>query len=118
MSEGEFKWHHLKMRAVHRAIAAFTLLTVVSTALFAGDDAQIPPEVRFKSGYINPIRRPPDFASAMLWGIAIADTRVTGYEDAQVEIAHTQLSCRIDDHDVILNDDYGNVRGGLYRRYP
>lgn len=119
MSEGEFKWHHLKMRAVHRAIAAFTLLAVASTVLFAvGDDARIPPEVRFKSGYTNPSPKPPDFSSAMLWGIAIADTRVTGYEDAQVEIAHTQLSCRIDGHDVILNDDYGNVRGGLYRRYP
>ena len=41
-----------------------------------------------------------------------------GFEKAQVEIAHTQLSCRVDGEDVLLNDDNGDVRGGLYRRYP
>lgn len=54
----------------------------------------------------------------MLWGIAIADTRVTGFEKAQVVIAATRLSCRVDGKDVILNEDRGNVRGGLYRRHP
>jgi hypothetical protein len=54
----------------------------------------------------------------MLWGIAIADTRVTGYQHAQIEIAHTQLCCRVDGKDVILNDDRGIVQGGLYRRHP
>jgi hypothetical protein len=54
----------------------------------------------------------------MLWGIAIADTRVPGYEKGSVEIARTQLSCRIDGKDVILNDDRARIRGGLYRRNP
>jgi hypothetical protein len=54
----------------------------------------------------------------MLWGIAIADTRVSGHEGAQVEIARSRLICRVDSQDVVLNDDTGNVRGGLYRRYP
>ena len=54
----------------------------------------------------------------MLWGIAIADTRVPGYEHSQVEIQHTQLTCHVDGKDVVLNDDSGNVRGGLYRRFP
>jgi hypothetical protein len=54
----------------------------------------------------------------MLWGIAIADIRVPGYERAQVEIAHTQLTCRVDGKDVLLNDDRAAVRGGLYSRLP
>jgi hypothetical protein len=54
----------------------------------------------------------------MLWGIAIADTRVPGYEKAQVEISHTKLTCRVDGKDVVLDDDKGTVRGGLYRRNP
>jgi len=54
----------------------------------------------------------------MLWGIAIADTAIPSYRDGQVEIASTQLTCRIDDRDVLLNDDHGEVRGGLYRRFP
>ena len=54
----------------------------------------------------------------MLWGIAIADTRVPGYEHATVEVAHTQLTCRVDGKDIELNDDRGSIRGGLYRRTP
>lgn len=84
----------------------------------AQTDSRVPPEVRYKSGYINPVRKPPEFASAMLWGIAIADTRVHGYERAQVEIARTKLVCRVDGKDVVMNDDAGDVRGGLYRRFP
>jgi hypothetical protein len=78
----------------------------------------VSPEAKFKVGYVNPVPRPPDFTSALLWGIAIADTRVPGYESALVEIASSQLSCRVDGRDVIINDDGGNVRGGLYQRYP
>lgn len=78
----------------------------------------VPSEVKYPPGYVNSVGRPPDFASAMLWGIAIADTRVPGYEAAVVKIASTQLSCVVDGKTVILNDDAGNVRGGLYRRHP
>jgi hypothetical protein len=74
--------------------------------------------VKFKSGYINSVARPADFTSAMLWGIAIADTRAAHFDQAQVEIAETRLSCRVDGKDVILNHDRGEVRGGLYRRIP
>ena len=86
----------------------------------AQTDPRIPHEVRYKSGYINATPKPPDFTSAMLWGIAIADTSVPGYEHAQVEIARTQLSCRTeeDGKDVILTDDHAAVRGGLYSRHP
>jgi len=71
-----------------------------------------------QTGYINPVPKPPDFTSAILSGIAIADNRIPGYQHAQVEIDRTQLSCRVDGKDVVLNDDRANVRGGLYRRYP
>jgi hypothetical protein len=84
----------------------------------AQSDPRIPDEVRYKSAYINPIPKPADFTSAMLRGIAIADTRIPGYEHAQVEIASTQLSCRVDGKDFILNDDRAALRGGLYRRHP
>lgn len=80
--------------------------------------SSVPPEVKFKSTYVNPAPRPADFTSAMLWGIAIADTRVAGFEKAQIEIAETRLSCRVDGKDIILNRDLGSVRGGLYRRIP
>jgi hypothetical protein len=79
---------------------------------------RIPEEVRFKAGYVNPAGRPEGFKAAMLWGIAIADTRVPGYQQAKVEITSTQLICRVNGKDVVLNDDVGVVRGGLYRRNP
>jgi hypothetical protein len=44
---------------------------------------------------------------ARLWGIAIADTRVLGYQAAQVQIAWTQLSCRANGKNFMLNDDLG-----------
>ena len=53
-----------------------------------------------------------------MWGIAIADTRVPGHESAQVEVAWTRLSCRVDGREVVLNDDGGQVSGGLYARQP
>jgi hypothetical protein len=82
------------------------------------NDPRLPDEVSYKAGYVNQVPPPPEFKSALLWGIAIADTRVSGHESAEVEIASTQLTCRVDGKDVILNDDTGNVRGGLYRREP
>ena len=87
-------------------------------ACVAQTDSRVPIEVKCKSGYVNPVPKPHDFTSAMLWGIAIADTRVPGYERAQVEIDYAKLTCRVDGKDVVLNDDAGNVRGGLYRRFP
>lgn len=82
------------------------------------NDPRVPDEVGWKAGYVNP--RPPKWAfhSVLLWGIAIADTRLPEYPSAQVEIAWTQLSCRVDGKDVILNDDHGKVRGALYDRKP
>ena len=94
------------------------LLFAISAACLYQTDSRVPPEVKFKYGYVNPIPKPPDFTSAMLWGIAIADTRVAGFENAQVEVAEAQLSCRVNGKDIILNDDRGDVRGGLYRRRP
>ncbi|HEX3107243.1 MAG TPA: hypothetical protein VHQ22_22605 [Terriglobales bacterium] len=99
-----------------RVLLVFAI--AMSVACLAQTDSRVPTEVKFKSGYINPVRKPANFTSAMLWGIAIADTRVPGFQKSQVEIAETRLSCRVDGKDVILNDDRGNVRGGLYRRYP
>ena len=81
-------------------------------------DDQVPVEVRFKTGYINAVSKPPDFSSAMLWGIAIADTRVPNYKSAKLEIASTELSCKIDGKELVLNSDQGDVRGGLYIRKP
>jgi hypothetical protein len=94
------------------------LLFAISAACLPPTDSRVPPEVKFKSGYVNPVPRASDFRSAMLWGIAIADTRMSGFKKAQVEISETRLSCRVDGKDVVLNDDRGQVRGGLYRRVP
>jgi hypothetical protein len=102
----------------HFAVKGFACALLISPLIFAQGNPRIPPEVRYKSGYVNPVHKPSEFTSAMLWGIAIADTRSPGHENATVEIARTQLSCRVDGRDVILNDDRGAVRGGLYRRYP
>jgi hypothetical protein len=87
-------------------------------AFVISNDPRVPGEVSYKAGYVNPVPPPLDFNSALLWGIAIADTRIPGHESAEVEIASTQLACRVDGKDVILNDDSGNVRGGLYSREP
>ena len=100
-----------------RSLATVLLICLLSAAR---TDPRIPDEVRYKSAYINSAPRPAEFNSAMLWGIAIADARVPGHEHAQVEIANAQLACRVDGQkkDIVLSDDRGNVRGGLYRRYP
>jgi hypothetical protein len=103
--------------------SAITVITprgraISPVAFVVVNDPRVPGEVSYKAGYVNSVPVPPDFHSAMLWGIAIADKRVSGYETAQVEVAWTLLSCRIDGKDVVLNDDRGSVRGGLYRREP
>jgi hypothetical protein len=82
------------------------------------NDPRIPDEVSYKAGYVNPISAQPNFTSVRLWGIAIADTRVPHHESAEVKVASTLLTCRIDGKDVILNDDAGDVHGGLYQRQP
>jgi len=87
-------------------------------AFVVTNDPRVPDEPSYKAGYVNPIPAPPNFKSALLWGIAIADIRVSGYESAEIEIASTRLTCRVDGKDAILNDDAGNVRGGLYSRDP
>jgi hypothetical protein len=94
------------------------VLFAICAACLSQTDSRVPPEVKFKSGYVNSVAKPPDFTSAMLWGIAIADTRVLGFDKAQVEIAETRLSCQVDGKDVVLNDDRDDVRGGLYQRIP
>jgi hypothetical protein len=82
------------------------------------NDPRVPDEASYKSGYVNSTPPPEGFSSVLLWGIAIADTRVPGYAAATIEVAWTQLSCLAGGREVILNDDRGTVRGGLYRRNP
>ena len=107
-------------KSVTSTITVVTLRGRASSpfAFVVSNDPRVPDEVSYKAGYVNPVPPPHDFKSAMLWGIAIADTRVAGHESAEVEVASTQLSCRVDGKDVILNSDTGTVRGGLYRRDP
>ena len=107
------------MRRARATIPCARVLTSRAVHVcLAQNDSRVPPEVRYKHGYINPVDKPAEFTSAMLWGIAIADTRVPGYEQAQIEIQQTRLTCRVDGKDMVLNDDSGNIRGGLYRRFP
>ena len=82
------------------------------------NDPRIPSDVGWKGGYVNAIPPPWPFHAVLLWGIAIADTRVPGHEAAKVEIASVRLSCRVDGKDITLSDDSGNLRGGLYLRHP
>ena len=69
------------MRQFRKALILLCIPCLAQTA------PRVPDEVRCKSGYINPIPKPPDFTSAMLWGIAIADIRIPGYGHGHVEIA-------------------------------
>jgi len=108
----------------HRAVASLVAV-ITSTARAPSpfpfaviNDPRIPEEVSYKTGYINPEPAPPGFSSVMLWGIAIADMRVPGYESATVEIARTQLSCQTDGREFVLIDEAGKLHGGLYRRIP
>ena len=88
------------------------------TVFVVENDSRIPDEASYKAGYVNPVPAPANFSSARLWGIAIADTRVPGYRSAQVEVAWTRLTCRVEGREIVLNDDGGQVRGGLYQRQP
>lgn len=109
-----------------RIATVLSCILLSSLALAAGGprgknaavDPRIPGEVRYKAGYVNLVSAPSNFSSALLWGIAIADTRGPRHESAQVEVAWTNLTCRVDGRDVVLNDDGGQVRGGLYQRQP
>jgi hypothetical protein len=77
------------------------------------NDPRVPDEVSYKAGYVNAIAPPRDFKSALLCGIAIVVTRVPGHESVEMEIASTQPIFRVDGKGIILNDNQGNVRGGL-----
>ena len=81
-------------------------------------DPHVPDDVRWKAGYVNPIPPPREFNSVLLWGIAIADTRIPDYQLATIGIGWTKLSCVVDGKSIVLNDDQGGVRGGLYLRRP
>lgn len=100
--------------------ATFAIFALLSLSLLAAQtgSSRVPNEVLHKIGYVNSVPAPANFASARLWGIAIADTRVPGYESAQVEVAATSLTCRVNGQDVILNDDGAQLRGGLFQRQP
>jgi IPT/TIG domain-containing protein len=81
-------------------------------------DPRVPEEASYKAGYVNSTPAPEGFSSVLLWGIALADPRVPGFASATVEVAWTRLACWADGREVVLNDDHGSVRGGLYRRNP
>ena len=104
------------MRAEFRT-AAFICLILVGIAAGRPQasapeiDPRVVEEVRWKAGYVNPIPPPQEFNSALLWGIAIADTRIPHYRSATVKVAWTQLSCVVNGKSVVLNDDQGGVRG-------
>jgi hypothetical protein len=87
-------------------------------AFVVSNDPRIPDEVSYKAGYVNPTPPAANFGSARLWGGAIADARAPAHESAQVEVAWTRLSCRVDGREVVLSEDGGQVRGGLYLRQP
>src|ERR1700704_1638183 len=114
------------MRAKLTTKSLFFHLGIILAGIAAGmaqagaseNDPRVPDEVRWKAGYVNPMPSPREFNSALLWGIAIADIRVPGYQSASVQIAWTQLSCVVDGKSVVMNHDYGSVRGGLYLRRP
>ena len=109
------------LRDLYESFANFAVksfLMALPLLSFAQTDSRIPPEVLHKAGYVNSIPKPLDFTSVMLWGIAIGDSRVPGYENATVEIAETRLTCRVDGKNIVLNDDRGAIRGGLYSRFP
>ncbi len=52
--------------ATVRRLRPVLLLLGIPFLCLAQTDSRIPAEVRYKSGYINPVPKPPDFTSAML----------------------------------------------------
>ena len=107
-------------RAMTSAVTVITphAQTVSPFAFVVSNDPRVPEEASYKSGYVNSTPAPEGFSSVLLWGIALADTRVSGYASATVEVAWTRLSCLVSGREVVLNDDRGAVRGGLFRRRP
>src|SRR5260370_15237077 len=61
----------------------------------------------------HPISPPPCSGESVSPALASPDMR-----KSRLKIAHTTLSGRVDGREVTLNDDRGDVRGGLYRRHP
>jgi len=61
----------------------------------------------------HPISPPPCSGESLSPTLASTDMR-----KRRLKIAHTTLSGRVDGREVTLNDDRGDVRGGLYRRHP
>jgi IPT/TIG domain len=107
----------------HTSTSEITVLTSKTRAsspfpFSVVNDPRIPEEVSYKAGYVSSEPAPPGFTSVMLSGIAIADTRVAGYESAKVEVRRMQLSCRVDDRELPLIDDMAKLHGGLYLRSP
>ncbi len=105
------------------AEAPITVLTpqgqaISPVAFVVRNDPRVPGDVGWKGGYVNAIPPPWPFHAVLLWGIAIADTRVPGFESAKVEIASVRLTCRVNGKEITLNDDSGSLRGGLYLRHP
>ena len=78
-----------------------------SFAFVVSNDPRIPDALSYKAGYVNPTPPAANFGSARLWGIAIADARAPGHESAQVEVAWTRLSCRVDGREIVLNEHGG-----------
>lgn len=100
------------------AVKSFLPAAFLISPSMPGQVTTIPSEVRYKHGYVNTKGKPPEFTSAMPWGIAITSRSVPGAQPARIEIARLRFSCRLDGKEVILNDDEAAIRGGLYRRYP
>ena len=50
------------------------------------NDPRVPDEVRYKTGYVTVLERPPEFHFALLWGAAIADTRLPSHEIGRAHV--------------------------------
>jgi hypothetical protein len=82
-------------------------------AFVIANDPRVPDEVSYKTGYVNAVAPPRDLKSGATLGNRNRRHPRPGHESAEMEIASTQLICRVDGKGVILNDNQGNVRGGL-----
>jgi hypothetical protein len=106
------------MEGMWHCAGSFSIGLMISSFFAMAQSRGLPDEVLHKAGYVNSAGRPAVFHAVMLWGIAIADTRVEGYESAKVEIASLELSCRAEGRDHELIHDVGRMHGGLYQRIP
>ena len=75
-----------------RLLRPTLLLLGIPFLSLAQTDPRIPPEVLHKSQYVNSVPKPADFTSAMLWGIAIADTRIPGDKKAVDEYKNGRVT--------------------------